>query len=265
MAGKTNDQKGVRMQDVEGYIHDVSTIKTTTSGNRYFNFTIQERVNTTRVVCFSPEKRESFKEKETAKSPVQILSVSPQKRRYQPDTVEYKMSGKSRVVNARNVSFPWAEVSAENPKEVSISDINSSSNAGNFALLKAYVFTKGVVETVYSNAVRKSLNMCNLVLADATGAIRGTIWQSMIDQVADGVSYAFEKFKINFFNHKYLNGTTDSEITETKVIEVPQEIIAAAEELLPKAKETKEVNGRIIGIDLAISLVCISRQKRRVR
>ena len=202
MAGKTNNQRGVRMQGVEGYIHDVSIIKTPTSGNRYFHFTIQERVDSTCVVCFSPEKRESVKEKEMAKSPVQILSVSPQKRRYQPDTVEYKMSGKSRVVNARNVSFPWAEVTAENPKEVSISNINSSSSTGDFVSLKAYVFTKGVVETVYSHKMRKSLNMCNLVLADATSAIRATIWESMIDQVADGVSYAFKKFKINFFNNK---------------------------------------------------------------
>ena len=79
MAGKNNNQRNMQMQDVEGYIHDVSTIKTPTSGNRYFDFTIQEGVDSTRVVCFTPEKRESVKGKETAKSPVQILNVSPQK------------------------------------------------------------------------------------------------------------------------------------------------------------------------------------------
>ena len=45
---------------------------------------------------------------------------------------------------------------------------------------------------------------------------------------------------------------------------MPQEIVATAEELVPKAKETKEVNGRITGVDLAISLVCISCKGKNV-
>ena len=62
----------------------------------------------------------------------------------------------------------------------------------------------------------------------------------MIHQVSEGVSYEFNKFKINFFNHKYLNGTPESEVNETKVVEVPPEILPAAEELKPKAKQTND-------------------------
>ncbi len=78
MAGKSGKSTGA-MQDVEGYIHNVSPIKTPASGNRYFDFKIQERVDTTHVVCFHPDKRETLKQKEAAKSPVRIVSVSPQK------------------------------------------------------------------------------------------------------------------------------------------------------------------------------------------
>jgi ssDNA-binding replication factor A large subunit len=230
-------------QDVEGYIHNVSPIKTPPSGNRYFNFKIQEHSDTTRVVCFNPDKRETLKQKQEAKSTVRILNVSPQKRKYEPDTREYKMVTKSKVINTTNMPFPWAEIDDDKPKEISISDIFTSS-AGDVVSLKATVFSKSDSETVYSHTMRKSLHMCNIVLADGTGAIRATLWESMIGQVSEGVSYEFNKFKINFFNQKYLNGTPESKVNETKVVEVPPEILPAAEELKPKAKQTKDVNGR---------------------
>ena len=258
MAGKSGKSTGA-MQDVEGYIHNVSPIKTPASGNRYFDFKIQERIDTTRVVCFHPDKQETLKQKEAAKSPVRIVSVSPQKRKYEPDTVEYKMGNKSKVINTTNMPFPWAEVGDNKPKEVSISNIFTS-NPGDVVSLKATVVSKSDRETVYSHTMRKSLHMCNIVLADATGAIRATVWESMIDQVSEGVSYEFNKFKINFFNHKYLNGTPESEVNETKVVEVSPEILPAAEELIkPKAKQTNDENGRIIGVDvqyIAIQLLC---------
>jgi hypothetical protein len=83
----------------------------------------------------------------------------------------------------------------EKPKQVSISDIiSSSSSTGDLFSLKAKVYMNSGIETVYSHTMRKSLNMCNLVLADATGAIQATFWESMIDQVSDSVSYEFKKF-----------------------------------------------------------------------
>jgi hypothetical protein len=101
MAGNPGKSfKSMQMKDVEGYIHNVSPVKTPSSGNRYFDFSIQERVDSTpRVVCFNAEKRDTVKEKETVKSPVRILSVSQQKRKFQPDSIEYKMNSKSRVVS----------------------------------------------------------------------------------------------------------------------------------------------------------------------
>ena len=65
----------------------------------FFDFMIQGSLDKKRVMCFSPSKRESIKEKQIAKTPVRILNVSPQKRKFQSDSIEYKMSGKSKVVN----------------------------------------------------------------------------------------------------------------------------------------------------------------------
>ena len=249
----------MQMKDVEGYIHNVSPVKTPSSGNRYFDFSIQERVDSTRVVCFNAEKRDTVKEKETAKSPVKILSVSPQKRKFQPDSIEYKMNSKSRVVSTKNVPFPWAEIEdGKKSKQVSINDIIFSGSAGEVVSLNAKVFSKGEIETVYSHPMGKSLTMCNLVLADATGAISATIWEKMPEKVLEGGSYEFKKFKVKFFNKKYLNGSPDSEIVETKVVEVPDEVLPAADDLKPKEKPTTGVTGRVVAVDMTVSLICIN-------
>ena len=71
---KSNPKK-----DVEGFIHQVSDVKIPMGGNRYFVFTLQERNERHRVVCFYSEKREDQKQKEQSKSPVRILNVSLQK------------------------------------------------------------------------------------------------------------------------------------------------------------------------------------------
>ena len=74
-------------------------------------------------------------------------------------------------------------------------------------------------------------------------------------------SYEFQEVKISVFNNKYLNGTVKSVVSECKFIDVPSDISEAAEGLKPRMKETKRVKGRIVGVDVVVSLVCISCKK----
>ena len=82
MASRPNE--GKKLTNVDGYIHAVSKVKSSASGVRYFDFKIQERDEKRRAICFSPEKRDAIKEKEECKSPVRLLNVSPQKRKFEP-------------------------------------------------------------------------------------------------------------------------------------------------------------------------------------
>ena len=91
--------------------------------------------------------------------------------------------------------------------------------------LDTMVFYKGEVQLVYSHSLRKNLMMSNLI-------------------------------------NKYLNGTLESVVSECKLVDLPDEIRQAAKALKPKAKETKHVNGRIVGADIIISLVCMNCKKR---
>ena len=135
---------------------------------------------------------------------------------------------------------------------------------GEVVSLNAKVFSKGEIETVYSHPIAKSLTMCNLVLANATvaisamGAISAMIWEKMPEKVLEGGSYKFKKFKVKFFNKTYLNGTPDLEIVETKVMEVPDEVLPAADDLKPKEKPTTGVIGRVVAVDVTVSLICIN-------
>ena len=73
-------------------------------------------------------------------------------------------------------------------------------------------------------------------------------------------------FRVNFFNKKHLNGTPESEINEGKVVEVPANVLAASEELKPKQKQTENVSGRIVGVDVGMAFVCInSKCKARIQ
>lgn len=251
MAGKPN------RQDVEGYVHAVSPIKTPTSGNRYFEFKIQEREESRRVVCFSPDKRLQLKDNEENKSPVKLLSVSPTKRRYEPESTEYLMNNRSKVVRTKNIPFPWSKVLGEG-EQLTVSQIMESSNNGDVVAVKAKVLWKGDNESVYSPSMRKTLNKCEVILADATGAIPATVWESMIPQLSEEISYVFQKFKVSFFNKKFLNGTPDSEVKEGEAVELSADICSAAIELKPIATETQRLSGRVLGVDLAFALACVN-------
>ncbi|KAL9977291.1 hypothetical protein ACROYT_G014680 [Oculina patagonica] len=51
------------VKDIEGYIHDVKERSGT--GNRFFDFTIQEKEQNRQVFCFSPNQRDGIKDKES--------------------------------------------------------------------------------------------------------------------------------------------------------------------------------------------------------
>ena len=167
-----------KLTNVDGYIHAVYEVKSSASGVHYFDFKIQERDEKRQAICFSPEKRDAIKEE--CKSPVQLLNVSPQKRKFEPDSTEYKLTNQSKVMVTKNLMFPWADLLTPN-KQLTVQDICDTMTAGDIVSVKAKVVWKREMETVYSRSMRKEL----IVLADFTGAIMATIWEDTIPHVCD--------------------------------------------------------------------------------
>jgi hypothetical protein len=258
MAGQGRDSTAMK-KDVEGYIHGVSEIKTPASGNRYFDFKIQEREESVRVVCFSPEKRNEIKDNEITKSPVKLLNVSAKKRKYEPDSVEYTMNNRSKVIREKNMAFPWNTV---NEKEQHTVEEIKESSINDLVSITAKVVWKGTTESVYSHIMRKTLLKCEAIIVDATGSIKATIWENMIPNITEGHSYLFQQFKVSFFNIKFVNGIRESVINEIEDIEIPEEIRAAAQQLKPKEKECSNLTGRVLGVDVSFTLVCVNCRSR---
>lgn len=198
-------EKAVNRTNVDGYTHRVSPLKTPANPNssRYFDFTIQEASQETRVICFSPNKREEFKEKEQSKLPVQLTNMSPQKRR-NAEEIEYKMNKFSRLSPAKNLPLPWKE-SADLSQTYTIKQIQGTKVSGDLVSIKVKVCSKSEKEIVYSNHLKKHLTKCDVTVADAAGAITLILWENHIDEVNTGSFYCFQELKVNYFNKKYLN------------------------------------------------------------
>ena len=121
--------------------------------------------------------------------------LSPQKRRY-GDAVEYKMNKYSRIEQAKNLAFQWK---ASNTDQSEITQILQSAPNGQSVGLKAKVLFKGDKETVYSKHAKKNLTKCDIVVADTTGAITVTLWESQIAEVEQHSCYHFKELKLNWY------------------------------------------------------------------
>ena len=138
-----------------------------------------------------------------AKLPTSLTSITPQKRRY-GDGVEYKMNKYSRIEQAKNLAFQWK---ASNTDQSEITQILQSALNGQSVGLKAKVLFKGDKETVCSKHAKKNLIKCNIVVADTTGAITVTLWESQIAKVEQHSCYHFKELKLNRYKKNAMKGS----------------------------------------------------------
>jgi len=189
-----------KYKDIEGYIRAVSEIRNPSSGNRYFNFKIQEKEDVSGVVCFSPDKQKRLKDQEKSKTPVRLFTVSPQKSRFQPDVEEYKLYNFSQLQEAKILSFRWKQQTTKDP---SIQRIVEHSNVGDIVSVKAKLISKGQTTTVTSRSNEKEVKKCELVVTDGTAVIPATIWEEVIETVKEGQTYVFADVRVGYFNKTY--------------------------------------------------------------
>lgn len=135
-----------------------------------------------------------MKKKENSKSAVHLTSVSPQKRKYEPDTTEYRLNNYSKVMVTKNLSFLWNNITGR-LSNASVKKILDNSMNGDIVSVKAKVVSKSLVDTVYSHNIRKQLRKCKLVIVNSTTAILLTVWEDMIDKVENGKSYLFSELQ----------------------------------------------------------------------
>ena len=245
-------------KDVQGYIHAVSKVQIPANpkSSRYFDFTIQENHEETRVICFTPEIKDELKRREEAKLPTSLKNISPQKRRY-GEGVECRMNKYSRIEQAKNLAFQW-KTSNTDESDTSVTQLLQSAPNGQSVGLKAKVLFKGDTETVYSKHAKKDPAKCDLVVADTTGAITVTLWESQIAEVEPNGCYHFRELKLNCYNKKYLGSSTKTMIEKCDDIDIPDTITSEAVNLTPNQKAKKNITGTILAIEVKKIYICIN-------
>ena len=209
MASNTPGKSPTTTVELEGYVHQVSEIKTPSSGNRYFEFNIQQQDVRKRVVCFNAQKRDDLKHKQESKTPVKLLNVSPQKQKFDLNTEEYRLNNYSKVVPTQRVPFPWKDISAD-LADASVKFVFDSCIPGDIVSLKAKVLHKLNEQSVYSYTAKTDLKKCDIIVADTTGPILITLWEDAIAKVNTNTSYNFNGLQVAFYNNKYLNTTSQT-------------------------------------------------------
>ena len=243
-------------KDVQGYIHAVSEVQIPANTKSYFDFTIQENDDETRVICFTAENKDELKRKEEAKLPISLANISPQKRRY-GEGVEYRMNKYSRIEQAKNLAFQW-KASNTDGSETTVTQLLQSAPNGQSVGLKAKVLFKGDNQTVYSKHAKKNLTKCDLVVADNNGAITVTLWESQIAEVEEHCCYHFKELKLNCYNKKYLGSSTKTIIEKCENIDIPDTVTSEAVNLKPNEKAKKNITGTILAVEVKKTYICIN-------
>ena len=124
--------------------------------------------------------------------------------------------------------------------------------------LKAKVLSKSEVSSVHSQLMKKELAKCDVIVADRSGAITVTLWEDQIEQVSVDHFFYFQELKVNCFNKKQLSSTKCTKIDICDDIAVSPESSGAAEELKPREKSKKCINGTAFAADMRKSFICLN-------
>ena len=104
-----------------------------------------------------PEKLGKVKGKQDLKAGAHLLSLSPPKLKYEPESTEYRFNSYSKVIATKNLSFPWKDISGE-LSNASVKKILNDSINSDIVSVKAKVVSKSDVYTVYSHRMKSQFD-----------------------------------------------------------------------------------------------------------
>lgn len=235
---------------MEGYIHNLSTVKTSHANQcKYFDFKIQiSPTKTVKAVCYSPQKRTQLANALLTKSPVKIDQI---KRKSSGDYVIRKKT-KIAGLDSAALEFQYDEVLGNNLKTFKDA---SAATIYDTVDLKVKILSKSdKKQPVVINSNTKYT--CDCFVADKTGTIKIALWEEIIDKIQNGKSYHFKNLKVRMFNdEKFLNtneATTADEIPEISNIDM-------------KTPEIQEnlLTGQILGVDIKKMSCCIAEESAK--
>ena len=192
----------LREGKAKGYIHNISPLK-----NNYFDFQLQTKSKTIRVVCFDKSKRNHVEAFCKSKSPVKIEKFRLETKSNSEDLV---MDNTVSIEESPEIHFDRKNVLAY----LTISMLKSIC-IGQLVTFKAKLVSLAPVKEV-KNGKLKLVEGCHI---DPTDCIKVAILEEHISQVQQGNTYIFKNIRLkknSVTNEIYVNtAKSDETITVT--------------------------------------------------
>ena len=161
---------------IAGYVHQVSDIRTPKSGNVYFDFNLQmSPTKVARGICYSPEKRLKLKEIEEKKIPVILDNVQRSVARRRATEQEYTVKKKSKITpSVVDYSFneAFSQTSFTLDQVAEISDYQTIK-------IDAKVISEGDESSLQVRG--KTLTKVDYIIADKFASIKLVVWEKTIN------------------------------------------------------------------------------------
>ncbi|KXJ05367.1 uncharacterized protein LOC110236237 [Exaiptasia diaphana] len=209
MASNSNssNQKTSDEDEVQGYIHQLSAIKTAKNEKRssYFNCHIQtSQHHVVRAVCYSPKKRLALQQACQSKSPIKIQGV---KRSLSKSFSNQNQKEEICITKYAKITTTRTDFTHDAALTSRLHQIDQCLSADVYDVvdIKIKVFSKTEnKQWVIKND--KKIYKTDCLVADNTNSMKLVIWEDLIDQIHAGESYHIKNLTIRVFDDdKYLN------------------------------------------------------------
>ncbi|XP_066925271.1 uncharacterized protein [Clytia hemisphaerica] len=193
-----NDNQG--NDEICGFVHNVSPLKRSSDGRRnYFECLIQEKNQTQRTLCFSPNKRRCLDDAMVSKTPVKITNCNVQR-------------GQLFINNGTDIrSCPKEEVDFNHNKKLaanailSLTDLSEISS-GQVVTIKANVLT--VPEPITHYGRQGKIPKQEVTIRDDRKTCKLTLYGEDVGTIEAGKTYIMKNLRVNITrNTFYLNST----------------------------------------------------------
>lgn len=223
-----------------GYIHDVSPTKLSAKGATYFSFSIQNKNQVSKAICFSPEKRKLVQSKAESCSPCKLTKYNRSDK--QGDQNVVWINRNTRIDDAPDtiVDFPYTKIAVDVPTSTSVADLGDVKVNQLITLTGQVIFEGSTVEEV---GKKKCYKKREGYFVDHTGSIPFTVWNETIQLLEDGAYYEADNVRLRQYNsEKYVSSTTTSVFKNLAVPPqtIPDKIVADAKKKASQS-QTKEI------------------------
>ncbi|XP_070564414.1 uncharacterized protein [Ptychodera flava] len=213
--------------NVEGFIVNVSPLKTSAKNAKYFNGVIQtQREQYQNIVCFSPDKHEVFTSLLKSKSPIKLQNVDFIPSRANPSVSDIQVSKRSGFQGVQQLSFSMKKPT---PKTTNIAEVADMAQGFGPITITAKVLRILSVKK-QQNVRGKIIDKQSVLVADSSGSVELTLWAGLIDTVDIDSTYTFTALSVRRYEFTTLTTTPQTAITTAGAIDHKETPI---EDILP--------------------------------